>query len=92
MNGRIMAVHSLGSATADWQPEVLKCTGVKLGLLQQNSDAAECGSTWWGSDLAVLAWAVKDILTPAMVVARYGPFNSAGVACGLLSRQFARMT
>ena len=74
-----------GIATADRQPDSLMCKGVKLGCWLQNSTAAEWGGTLCGADLAALAWAANDACTPAIVVARYGPFSSAEGAKGLLS-------
>ena len=55
--------------TADWHPDVLRCKGVKSGWAQQNSTATVCGGSFSGADLAVVAWAVNEALTPAMVVA-----------------------
>jgi len=80
----------LGSATADWQPDNLMWTGVKLGFEQQSSIAAEWGGAVPGFDLAALAWATREARTPVVVVARYGPLSSDVGAEGLLSRHLER--
>jgi hypothetical protein len=66
MTGMITGKQGLGSATADWQPNVLMWTRVKPGLERQNSTAAEWGEQTRGRTWQLLLERQGKIALPQM--------------------------